>query len=262
MTKNNSGARHHYWPLFFLTATFMLSPLATAASKAKPAPKPDAAPMAFIPAGEFLMGAPGWLVTPGDEHPQHKVWLDPYHIDRYEVTISQYRCFAQATGLRLPMQPEQSGNFHPITGVSWEEADAYCRWAGKRLPTEAEWEKAARGGKTTPTALGDQASLIADHIRHGESAEDTLRPVGETAPNPYGLYDMYDNAWEWCADWYGEDYYRNSPLKNPQGPKSGNSRILRGGAWHYGKGVFVSRAGARLWVWPGARSNFGFRCAK
>jgi iron(II)-dependent oxidoreductase len=195
--------------------------------------KSSSVDMPYIPAGWFLMGSPegeGYY----DEHPQHKVWVDAFWIDKCEVTNAQYEKFMKATGHEAPAfwnddrfnKPEQ-----PVVGVSWDDAVAYCRWAGKRLPTEAEWEKAARGGlvgKIYP--WGDRISH--DNANYGGTGGRDrwggTSPVGSFPPNGYGLYDMVDNVEEWCADWYDKNYYHRSPERNPKGPNTGDRRVLRG----------------------------------
>ena len=196
----------------------------------------DGAEMVLIPAGEFLMGSPEGGGD-DDEHPQHTVFVDAFYMDKYEVTNAQYKQFMDATGHRAPgywgdekyNQPDR-----PVVGVSWHDAKAYCQWAGKRLPTEAEWEKAARGGLVGKKYPGGDTLFHNDANYSGTGGKDTwseTAPVGSFAPNGYGLYDMAGNVWEWCADWFGSGYYANSPAQNPVGPDSGSFRVLRGGSW-------------------------------
>ncbi|MFQ6042958.1 MAG: formylglycine-generating enzyme family protein [Candidatus Poribacteria bacterium] len=191
----------------------------------------DGAPMALIPAGEFQMGS---YDGDNDEKPVHTVYLDAFYMDKYEVTVEQYRKFIQATGHSPPdwskVYEYSPTDNHPIIFVSWEDAQAYCKWAGKRLPTEAEWEKAARGGlvgKKYP--WGD--SIDSGKANYGGNVGSTT-PVGKYPPNGYGLYDMAGNVWEWCADWYDRNYYSSSPRENPPGAPSGRFRVCRGGAWN------------------------------
>ena len=214
--------------------------------------------MVLIPAGAFLMGNNEKYYH---ERPVHPVYMDAFMIDKYEVTMGQYKKFAQATGRSLPDWVKRLAptDLHPAVGLSWEDANAYAKWAGKRLPTEAEWEKAARGGlvgKTYP--WGDEPPD--ERCNYGKKYN-RLLPVGSFAPNGYGLYDMAGNAWEWCADWHSENYYKLSPKSNPKGPESGINRVLRGGSWSSDEDKL--RCSARSEEIPTFRNhNFGFRCAK
>jgi formylglycine-generating enzyme required for sulfatase activity len=195
----------------------------------------DGAKMRLVPAGEFSMGSND---GDSDEKPVHTVYVDAFYMDVYEVTVGQYKKFIKATGHSAPNWSNVSRysptDNHPIVDVSWDDAQAYCKWAGKRLPTEAEWEKAARGGlvgKKYP--WGDELSH--DYANYdgtgGRDKWNTTSPVGSFAPNGYGLYDMAGNVWEWCSDWYAGNYYADSPTRNPQGPTSGQYRVCRGGSW-------------------------------
>ena len=210
--------------------------------------------MVLIPAGEFLMGSND---GEDDEKPVHRVYLDAYYIDKYEVTNKQYREFVEATGHKTPRQWGEDN--HPVLYVSWEDAVAYATWAGKRLPTEAEWEKAARGGlvgKEYPWGDGIDSGKANYKDNVGKTT-----PVGSYPPNGYGLYDMAGNVWEWCSDWYDDDYYANSPSKNPQGPSSASCRVRRGGGWD----TFARRlrCADRYYYYPGDMSyDLGFRCSK
>lgn len=186
--------------------------------------------MITIPAGQFLMGS-----NRGDleEQPVHKIYLDSYQIGKYEVTVRQYRAFCQATARQMPVAPSWGWkDNHPIVNVTWSDAEAYCEWAGGRLPTEAEWEKAARGtdGRVYPWGNAWDNSKCANGQLHLTSTA----PVGSYlgGMSPYGCLDMAGNVWEWCSDWYGEDYYKTSPNRNPTGPDSGDYRVMRGGCWY------------------------------
>lgn len=196
----------------------------------------DGIKMKLIPAGEFMMGSPegeGY----DNEHPQHVVFLDAFYIDIYEVTNAQYKQFMDETGYKAPKywdDPNFNAPNQPVVGVSWNDAKAYAGWAGERLPTEAEWEKAAKGnliGKDYP--WGD--TLTHDDANYdgtgGKDQWDGPAPVGSFTPNGYGLFDMAGNVWEWCADWYDKDYYSKSPKSNPTGPSSGSTRAIRSGSW-------------------------------
>lgn len=217
----------------------------------------------LIPSGDFLMGSD----TEGDHSPTHIVRLDSFYMDKYEVTNAQYLKFCEATDHHLPefwgMKEFRSGpDFpdHPVIGVSWQDAVEYANWRGKRLPTEAEWEYAARGGlvgKNYPH--GD--AVDPSHGNYAKSEKGGPVEVGSYAANGYGLYDMHGNVVEWVSDYYDGDYYFSGPSVNPQGPKSGKFRIIRGGGWHSGpycSRVYFRNALPANWV----DFNVGFRCVK
>ena len=231
----------------------------------------DGASMVVIPAGEFQMGSDNG----GDhEKPVHTVYLDTFYMDKYEVTNAQYRRFVQATrysepagygyvgdawrdGFRPCSDSRFRGDDQPVVCVCWADAQAYAAWAGKRLPTEAEWEKAARGG-----LVGMEypwgSKITEENANYGSNTVNTT-PVGSYPPNGYGLYDMAGNVWEWCADWYSSDYYSGPPERNPKGPDSGTVRVLRGGSWIYNP--YYLRVAPRSYNPPtDAYSHIGFRC--
>lgn len=193
--------------------------------------------MVLIPAGEFTMGknSPGT----SDWQPEHKVSVDAFYMDKYEVTNRQYHDFCKATGYPLPefwglAQFRCSLDYpdHPVVGVSFGDALNYARWAGKRLPTEAEWEYAARGGlQASNYPWGNQ--IDSTLVNYGKKYKTTLK-VGSFKPNGYGLYDMGGNVWEWTSDFYGDNYYAVSPPQNPKGPLAGRFKVIRGGSWHSG----------------------------
>jgi formylglycine-generating enzyme required for sulfatase activity len=230
----------------------------------------------------------GWFRSEG---PQHTVVLDAFYIDRHEVSNAQFEKFVMATGYRTAAErdgygwlyrqtdgtwrweksagtswrsPEGPGTTaaptHPVVQVSWHDADAYCRWAGERLPTEAEWEKAARGsdGRRYPWGNDwDAARANASRAAKG------TRPVGSypLGASPYEVQDMAGNVWEWTADWYAADYYQTSPDRHPAGPPTGEHRVLRGGSWI--NMPFFLGVTHRLNEKPESRGgNAGFRCAK
>ena len=229
----------------------------------------DDVPMASIPAGEFWMGMDG-MIGLEDERPRHRVWLDAYAMDLYEVTTIRYARFLSATGRPLPWLWESVDlSIHaerPVIGVDWQDADAYCRWAGKRLPTEAEWERAARGTDERRFPWGNQAPTadLANHALGSRfSYSQALMPVGhyEKGKSPAGLYDMAGNVWEWVQDWYGAIYYEKSPEKNPTGPGQGTFKVLRGGSWSELPKYLLTYG--RFKLPPDTRNAYtGFRCAK
>ncbi|MFC1712516.1 formylglycine-generating enzyme family protein [Candidatus Poribacteria bacterium] len=222
----------------------------------------DGAEMMLIPAGEFQMGGSDGAAN---EKPVHVLYTDAFYMDKYGVTNAQYKKFMDATGHKAPKywsDPRYNAPNHPVVGVDWHDAMAYAEWAGKRLPTEAEWEKAARGG------LPGRKYPWGDKLTHndancdGTGGKDRWKhtaPVGSFAPNGYGLYDMAGNAYMWCADWYDQDYYANSPSRNPTGPDSGTFRVLRGGSWRCQDNCL--RCAKRYGYYPSETYQFiGFRC--
>ncbi|MBM3241214.1 formylglycine-generating enzyme family protein [Candidatus Poribacteria bacterium] len=223
----------------------------------------DGAEMVFIPEGEFIMGSDKSKdsLAYGDELPQRKVYLDGYWIYKYEVTVAQYRKFCQETGRQMPEEPWEWQDDHPIVNVSWYDSVAYCNWAGVELPTEAQWEKAARGtdGRIYPWGEKWDASKCNNY----NTGPKQTTPVGSypAGASPYGVLDMVGNVWEWCADWSDEEYYASAPNRNPQGPSSGTYRVLRGGSWGnvflYG---FLRAAYRGRYISDGWCLGRGFRC--
>ena len=225
----------------------------------------DRAEVVYVPAGEFTMGSRAG-VGYSDEEPEHKVYLDGYWIYQTEVTVAQYRAFCQATSrsmpLTLPVDTVYLGFWkddHPIVKVTWDDATAYAKWAGAALPTEAQWEKAARGtdGRAYPWGNDWDAAKCVSGV--GTSRSSTA-PVGSipVGASPYGALDMAGNVWEWSADWYGP--YTAAPAKNPTGPADGSSRVYRGGSWDDG-GAADFRCANRSGGTPSNRSDYiGFRC--
>jgi len=261
----------------------------------------DGMVMVCVPAGEFLMGSAARASgANANEKPQHTVYLDTFWIDRTEVTVAQFRAFVQSSGYQTsaekqgwayawvesakewqkvngadwqhPFGPGSSAEEdHPVVQVSWVDAMAYCEWAGGSLPTEAQWEKAARGtdGRTYPwgnvfdgTWLNYCDARCESGDRDFDDGYRYTAPVGSypAGISPYGALDMAGNVWEWTADRYDEDYYADSPAQNPAGPESGQYRVLRGGSWNHDRSGM--RAAYRLEGSPGDRvDNFGYRCA-
>jgi formylglycine-generating enzyme len=193
---------------------------------------------AIIPAGTFTMGSPPSEVERSKNETQHEVTLSSFMMSRYEVTFEQYDLFCTATGKEKPGDEGWGRVKRPVINVSWEDATAFAVWMGCRLPTEAEWEYAARAGTSTPFNTGDnltslQANYNGNNPYHknakGEYRKKTL-PVGSFTANEYGLFDMHGNVWEWCSDLYGT--YSNSPQTDPEGSVSGKARVRRGGGWN------------------------------
>lgn len=200
----------------------------------------DSKEMILIPAGEFVMGS---NEGSADEKPPHTVYLDSFYIDRFPVTNAEYKKFIDATK-REPPAHWQNGKIppgkenHPVVYVSWDDANAYAQWAGKRLPTEAEWEKAASwdDSRKEKRVYPWGNDFDVGKCNCAESGIGDTTPVGKYSPQGdsfYGVADMAGNVWEWCADWYDKNYYKNSPRENPKGPASGQYRVLRGGSWLY-----------------------------
>jgi len=220
--------------------------------------------MVWVPAGEFLMGSTDAdNEADTDEKPQHKVYLDGYWIYKTEVTVAQYRKFCQATGRQMPPEPEWKWqDTHPIVNVTWDDAAAYAQWAGAALPTEAQWEKAARGpdGRLYPWGNDWDGAKCVNSARG--NAPGGTKPVGgmPAGASPYGCLDMAGNVWEWCADWYDGSYYKNTPSGNPTGPATGTARVVRGGSWGNTISDFF-RAAGRYRPTPEGRNDYlGFRC--
>jgi serine/threonine-protein kinase len=271
--------------------------------------------LAYVPEGEFWMGTsedePVSNYEYMDERPLHSVYLNAFWIDQTEVTNAMFQGFVEATGYQTDAEmrgwswvgyykrnsdryKKEDGAFwntplgaesnikgledHPVVNVSWNDAAAYCKWAGRRLPTEAEWEKAARGTDGMRYPWGDQP-LAGEYLNFADvnvndepdqdGIDDGFRytaPVGSypAGASPYGAMDMAGNVWEWVADWYGFDYYVTTPYNNPEGPSSGKYRVLRGGCWI--DKAERTRAANRAWgnyaFEPDASANYvGFRCA-
>jgi formylglycine-generating enzyme required for sulfatase activity len=259
--------------------------------------------MVSVPAGEFNMGSSeGGGET--FEHPQHTIYLDAFYISKYPVTNAQFSQFADATAYRTKAERAGSGWIwtgqawelvegadwrhprgpgsniadrmdHPVVQVTWDDAQAFCRWVGMRLPTEAEWEKAARGtdgrrypwGNSAPDGSKLNSCDANCEVQWKDPSLDDgyaeTSPVGhyEAGKSPYAAYDMAGNVWEWVADWYEADYYGQAPERNPQGPGSGEQRVTRGGSWYNLPGQYA-RSAFRTGLDPDVRDySLGFRCA-
>ncbi|HNN43800.1 MAG TPA: SUMF1/EgtB/PvdO family nonheme iron enzyme [Nitrospira sp.] len=237
----------------------------------------DGAPMVLIPAGAFTMGSNEGLPA---ERPEHVVTLDAYAIDRYEVSLRLYRRFLQEAQRDAPPtwddEAAETVGDRPAVGVSWADASAYCTWAGKRLPTEAEWEKGARGtdGRRYPWGpmqpfvdianynrgvwVSEAVTLV--NVAGGVEGMSVRHGLKEGGRSPYGLHHMAGNAAEWVADWYDREYYVKSPDKNPTGPAKGEKKVIRGGSWS--DLPVALRASARVSAEPDFQDRaIGFRCA-
>ena len=225
---------------------------------------PDGGVMVWVPAGEFLMGSNDGRQV---ERPQRKVALDGFWMHKHEVTVAQYRKFCEGTSRHLPVLGAdwRGQDDHPIVLVDWRLASAYAEWAGLSLPTEAQWEKAARGtdGRTYPWGDTWDAAKCASRNSTGTKLK-WSRPVGSypAGASPYGCLDMAGNAWEWCADRYLADYYAEAPLANPLGPVSGDRRVVRGGSWNDVDASYFRCADRRAGGTRYRDNRIGFRCAK
>ncbi len=237
----------------------------------------DGAPMLLIPEGSFPMGVPHGDRDGGrDEYPRHDVFVSNFYIDKFELTNGRYLEFVKATHHRIPQNPKNATRNlwqgdtiaeslidRPVINVDWADAQAYCQWAGKRLPTEAEWEKAAKGTADRRFPWGN-VEPTNKHLNFNQQwiGEKTLMPVGsyEAGKSPFGVYDMAGNVWEWVNDWYDAKYYEKSPAKNPTGPETGTKRVLRGSGWQ--NETPTVRIFTRVDSDPTIRNeSTGFRCA-
>jgi len=222
--------------------------------------------MVLVPAGEFTMGS---SKGDPDEQPVRKVYVDAFFIDKHQMSVGKYGMFLDATAHEAPADWDvMNKSMHqkrPVVNVDWTDADAYCRWAGKRLPTEAEWEKAARGtdGRIYPWGNELPTDFHANMKKEIWNNHIVLTPVGiyEGGKSPYGVYDMAGNVWEWVSDWYSQDYYKTGPLRNPTGPPKGDYKVIRGGSWGSSpKDLRSTDRESRLPSFGGLGT--GFRCAK
>ena len=290
-----------------LAPSSTLTPSATLSPSSTPTPALAATfvddigtTMLLVPAGEYRMGGDAAsallscqalcpncncnLSSFTSEEPAHQVTLDAFYMDMYEVTHAQYRPCVEDGNCPEPVNPETgavSGLFldraydqHPVIYVTWGMAEVFCRWRGARLPTEAEWEKAARGPESRIFPWGNEFNgRLANYCdrKCSFSWADTgfndgyagTAPVGtyQGGVSPFGIYDLAGNVWEWVADWFSETYYANSPLVNPAGPLSGSQRVVRGGAWYNG-GALLRGANRGALDPTAANSYTGFRCVR
>jgi formylglycine-generating enzyme required for sulfatase activity len=252
--------------------------------------------MQFVPGGSFMMGSEVEDVLAGDdEMPKHLVLLDAFYIDKYEVSVEQYAAFLNrqggyeeaCDGVDCVLPRERAGytsylveeevgdgavRYAPLTGfadypvnhVSWHGASAYCEWVGARLPTEAEWEYAARGSDDRIYPWGNEPPDPTRAVYQSEDFEN-MKPVDAlpAGASPFDVYGLAGSLWEWTADWYAEDYYEESTSANPTGPESGFTRALRGGSWPFNNEADRIRAANRWSLDPSFISaTVGFRCAR
>ena len=231
----------------------------------------DGMVMVYVPAGNFLMGSTeSDPIAYPNEKPQHTVYLDAFWIDQTDVTNAMYAKCVSAGACYQPVDisplvhPYGNSQFdnYPVIYVRWTMADAYCKWAGRQLPTEAQWEKAARGTDGRIYTWGNDApnkTLLNYNLDVGDTTAVGSYPKGAS---PYGALDMAGNAWQWVADWYSDAYYQNSPTSNPLGPDSGQCRVLRGGSWDITQ--YHIGSANRSYADPEANPSFdySFRCSR
>jgi formylglycine-generating enzyme required for sulfatase activity len=283
--------------IYLVILFFLCLPVRSGSGAAEPLS--DKQEMVLIPEGEFTMGSPETARYPAEEQPAHRVFTPAFYMQIHEVTNTAFASFLnavlrkQATDkererwivIRDDLKTEKGKDFwpaditfedgifrpvagfeqYPVISVSWYGAEAYCKWAGGRLPTEAEWEKAGRGGlQGSDYPWGNMLpndGIIFNRTwvhNHYPAPVETVRSY---YPNGYGLYGMAGNAAEWCSDWYEPSYYRHSPHKSPKGPDTGNSKVTRGGSW--ASNAHGVRVGFRNFGNPaGMPSGVGFRCVK
>ena len=239
--------------------------------------------MAFIPGGKYYIGSPAGVGDP-DEHPGEEIYIDAFYIDKTDVTLNDYALFTRVTAANYPEWQKPNGRYNidtgsdnyykrlniliktcgtcPVFGITWENADAYCRWKNKHLPTEAQWEAAARAGSREKYSFGDTQELAGEYSWNENNSGDFPRPVGQKKPNKFGLYDTSGNVWEWVSDLYDKNYYSVRPAKNPTGPQAGpqtgKEHVIRGGSWAFD--VDSMRVANRA-SYQRANDDIGFRCA-
>lgn len=224
---------------------------------------------ALIPEGWFLRGC---MEGRDDEKPVRRIWVDAFEMAVFQTRNRDWADFMEATGHGPPKHWKDAEFSHPdqpVVGVTWFEAAKYCEWlsglSGRqyRLPTEAEWERAARGGRESELYPwgNTRPEEWQEYVRRWSGEVEGPLAVGQGSSNPYGLYDMCENVHEWCADWFGKDYYLASPARNPQGPPTGTRRASRGGAWRHH--IKASRCAARSSIPPDFQyADYGFRVVR
>lgn len=222
--------------------------------------------MVLIPSGDFIMGND--IKNELGFSPAHKVKVDSFYMDKCEVTNRDYFRFCQETGHKLPefwntdiFKSGEKYLDYPVVGINWYDTKKYAEWAGKRLPTEAEWEYAARGGLVGKDFPNGNEWTKEKARQDSSGWKNLIEPVGIYEANGFGLYDMSGNVWEWVSDRYSADYYEVSEISNPKGPEDGKDRVIRGGSWH--SGLMCKKVYYRQGL-PGHWCDFavGFRCVK
>lgn len=283
------------WAAVSLALAWAVAPSAAGGAVRTQVSPRDGVALVHIPAGTFLMGSGK---SEKNERPERKVQLSAYWIDQTELTASRFARFAEATQHRTTAEAEKwawvwddslnkgKGGWRrekdvswrnpsgkgsdwkampeqPVSQVSWTDADAYCRWAGRRLPTEAEWERAARGDDGRKYAWGNERDPKRANLHGGEDGFPGVAPVGRfpQGASPFGVLDMAGNVWEWVTDWYHPQAYKTMAAKDPKGPAKGTRRVVRGAAW--GSPIDWATTTNRYDRLPPYRNNkIGFRCAQ
>jgi formylglycine-generating enzyme required for sulfatase activity len=252
--------------VFYQQVLVKLQQLHTQSPESQATAEHHAPSMVLVPAGEFTMGS---ATGDADERPVHQVYVAAFFMDKYQVSVGQYAKFLEATSQAAPpdwsVMNKPRHQTRPVVNVDWTDAAAFCAWAGKRQPTEAEWEKAARGtdGRLYPWGNEPPSGSLANMMKERWSNHWTLSSGGtfEEGKSPYGIYDMAGNVWEWVSDWYASDFYQTGPSQNPTGPPTGVYKVIRGGSW--GSGPKGLRSAERETHAPSFRGyGTGFRCAK
>ena len=235
--------------------------------------------MSLIPGGSYYIGSPEGVGDP-DEHPGGGIYISAFYIDKTEVTLENYAQFTRVTTGNFPEWQKSGGKYNidtgsdkyykrldvliktcancPVFGVTWEDANAYCRWKDKHLPTEAQWEAAARAGSREKYFFGDTQDQAGEYSWNENNSGEVPHPVGQKKPNKYGLYDTGGNVWEWVSDLYDKRYYSVRPSKNPSGPQAGSEHVIRGGSWAFDAD---STRPANRASYKKANDDIGFRCA-
>ena len=279
--------KHHIIAIFLLSVTLVLiQGCKRKAPSDSPEGQGDTQSETKTESGVEMIRLPGGRFTMGDKDeidaPLHEVVISPFYMDKYLVTQEEYQRVMGKNPSRW------KGSTNPVEQVRWSDAVRYCNarsrleglqacydlsaWEcdfdanGYRLPTEAEWEYACRAGTKMAYYFGNDPSKLKDHAWFKQNAGSKPRPVGQKRPNPWGLYDMHGNVWEWCNDFYKVDYYQESPQENPKGPATGETKVVRGGAWKFS--AESCRSGYRYNEDPGyadicfGYDIYGFRCVR